>query len=111
MTHTLIHWRYHLNEWVTDYLERKGYFEDSKVVERNQWSQKKKSRYANEVVDMMDETGEVQSLWRDFHLNMKAARETKVGRNHLQPSIRKKNNKSQSSMLIVYYFIIQEGLW
>lgn len=81
------------------------------MVERNQWSQKKKSRYANEVVDMMDETGEVQSLWRDFHLNMKAARETKVGRNHLQPSIRKKNNKSQSSMLIVYYFIIQEGLW
>ncbi|KKA24893.1 hypothetical protein T310_1072 [Rasamsonia emersonii CBS 393.64] len=51
MTHTLIHWRYHLNEWVTDYLERKGYFEDSKVVERNQWSQKKKSRKVDGEMD------------------------------------------------------------
>ncbi|KAL1969273.1 hypothetical protein VTN77DRAFT_9465 [Rasamsonia byssochlamydoides] len=80
MTHTLIHWRYNLNEWVTDYLERKGYFEDSKIVERAQWSQKKKTKYANKVVDMMNESGEIQRLWRDFHLAVKAARETKEGR-------------------------------
>lgn len=79
MTHTLIHWRYHLNEWVTGYLERKGFFEDSKIVERSQWSQKKKTKYANEVVDIMDEAGEVQKLWRDFHLSLRAARESKVG--------------------------------
>jgi hypothetical protein len=78
MAHTLIHWRYELNEWVTGYLERKRFFKDSKVVKRSQWSQKKKNKHANEVVDIMDEEGEIQSLWRDFHNRMKAARETKV---------------------------------
>lgn len=28
---------------------------------------------------MMVESGEVQKLWRDFHITLKAAREVKVG--------------------------------
>jgi hypothetical protein len=78
MTHTLVHWRYYLNEWVIGYLEAKGIFKADRIVEREKWSQKKKFKYANEMVDMMDEMGEVQRLWRDFHINLKAARETKV---------------------------------
>lgn len=78
MAHTLIHWRFHLNEWVTDYLDRMGYLSDEVILERNHWSQKRKGRYAAEVVAMMVETGEVKKLWRDFHINLKAARESTV---------------------------------
>lgn len=78
MAHTLIHWRFHLNEWVTDYLDRMGYLSDEQILERNHWSQKRKGRYAAEVVAMMVETGEVKKLWRDFRINLKAARESTV---------------------------------
>lgn len=78
MAHTLIHWRFHLNEWVIDYLTRQGVFTDARILERSHWSQKRQTKYANEVVDMMVESGEVQKLWRDFHINLKAAREIKV---------------------------------
>ncbi|EFR03237.1 hypothetical protein MGYG_06239 [Nannizzia gypsea CBS 118893] len=78
MAHTLIHWRYHLNEWVIGYLERIGILEDSEVLKREHWSQKKHSKYANEVVDTMGEAGEVDRLWRDFNLNLKTARAATV---------------------------------
>ncbi|GAD95100.1 conserved hypothetical protein [Paecilomyces variotii No. 5] len=76
MAHTLVHWRFHLNEWVIDYLEKRGVFTDEKVVERSHWSVKRQTKYANGLVDSMVETGEVKRLWRDFHINLKAARET-----------------------------------
>ncbi|KAL2005468.1 hypothetical protein VTN00DRAFT_2679 [Thermoascus crustaceus] len=80
MAHTLIHWRFHLNEWVIDYLTRQGVFSDARILERSHWSQKRQTKYANEVVDMMVESGEVQKLWRDFHITLKAAREVKEAR-------------------------------
>ncbi|KAL2382429.1 hypothetical protein RJZ90_003271 [Blastomyces dermatitidis] len=80
MAHTLIHWRYDLNEWVIDYLRRKGIFSDTKVLEREHWSQKRRSKYANQVVDDMEEGGEINRLWRDFNTNLKAAREAKESR-------------------------------
>ncbi|KAK2868125.1 hypothetical protein FQN49_003131 [Arthroderma sp. PD_2] len=78
MAHTLFHWRYHLNEWVVGYLERKGIFEDSEVLKREHWSQRKRTKYSNEVVDTMGEVGEVDRLWRDFNLNLKTARASTV---------------------------------
>ncbi|KAK2790615.1 hypothetical protein FQN53_009084 [Emmonsiellopsis sp. PD_33] len=80
MAHTLIHWRYHLNDWVVDYLKRKDIFSDSKILEREHWSQKKRTKYANQVVDRMEEDGEINRLWRDFNTNLKAARDTKEAR-------------------------------
>ncbi|KAK2795532.1 hypothetical protein FQN52_005299 [Onygenales sp. PD_12] len=80
MAHTLIHWRYHLNDWVVDYLKRKDIFSDSKILEREHWSQKKRTKYANQVVDSMEEDGEINRLWRDFNTNLKAARDTKEAR-------------------------------
>lgn len=76
MAHTLTHWRFHLNEWVTDYLAHQAYLSDDKILERSHWSQKRKTRYGAEVVAMMDQSGEVKKLWRDFHINLKAARES-----------------------------------
>ncbi|KAI1943010.1 hypothetical protein LOZ12_004303 [Ophidiomyces ophidiicola] len=75
MAHTLIHWRFHLNEWVIDYLERKELFSDESVLEREHWSVKKRTKYANQVVDSMRQTGETDRLWKDFNLNAKTARE------------------------------------
>jgi hypothetical protein len=74
----LLHWRYHLNEWVIDYLENLGILADELILQRSRWSQKKLTRYANEVVDTMDAGGEVKRLWRDFHFIVKSARDIKV---------------------------------
>jgi hypothetical protein len=78
LAHTLTHWRFHLNEWVIDHLERMGHMKDDEVLRRNNLSVKRKTRNANEVLDKMVKTGEVDKLWRDFHLNLKSAREKEV---------------------------------
>ena len=78
MAHTLIHWRFHLNEWVTGYLEFKGILDDEEILKRSRWSQGRKTKFADETLGMMIQTGEVQKLWRDFHINLKMARETTV---------------------------------
>ncbi|EEH38492.1 hypothetical protein PAAG_08219 [Paracoccidioides lutzii Pb01] len=80
MAHTLIHWRYHLNEWIIDYLRRKGVFADHEVLGREHWSHKRRTKYSNQVVDAMEEDGEINRLWRDFNTNLKTAREAKESR-------------------------------
>ncbi|KAH8704118.1 hypothetical protein BGW36DRAFT_404351 [Talaromyces proteolyticus] len=80
LTHTLLHWRFHLYEWVVDYLDAKeGLSDPQRSVERDKLSMKKRAKYANKVVDAMDTDGEIQRLWRDFHHNLKAAREKNGG--------------------------------
>lgn len=76
--HALSHWRYHLNEWVLDWLQNEGYTTAQKIVEREKWSIRKKRDYANEVVDTMEQKGEIRALYRDFKHNLEAAREAKV---------------------------------
>lgn len=78
MAHTLIHWRFHLNEWVSGYLELKGILDDDQILVRSRWTQGRKSRFADETLGMMVETGEIQNLWRDFRLILKDARNTTV---------------------------------
>ncbi|KAJ5161525.1 hypothetical protein N7492_006917, partial [Penicillium capsulatum] len=75
LAHTLTHWRFHLNEWVVDYLERMGHMRDAEVLRRSNLSQKRKTRNAIDVINMMVEAGEIDKLWRDFHISLKSARE------------------------------------
>ncbi|KAJ5188454.1 hypothetical protein N7472_007468 [Penicillium cf. griseofulvum] len=75
LAHTLTHWRYHLNEWVIDFLERTGHMESDEILRRNDMSVKRRTRNANHVLDSMTGSGEVDKLWRDFHINLKSARE------------------------------------
>ncbi|KXG49003.1 protein of unknown function DUF4211 [Penicillium griseofulvum] len=75
LAHTLTHWRYHLNEWVIDFLERTGHMESDEILRRNDMSVKRRTRNANDVLDSMTGSGEVDKLWRDFHINLKSARE------------------------------------
>jgi hypothetical protein len=63
---------------VVDHLERMGYLSDEEVLKRSHWSQKRKAKYAAEAVGMMVYEGEVKKLWRDFHINLRAARESEV---------------------------------
>lgn len=77
MAHTLNHWRYHLNEWVVDYLALEGYCAPHRIVERDNWSIKKRRDYANKVVDEMEEKGEIRRLHRDYRTQIDYALEAK----------------------------------
>lgn len=77
MAHTLNHWRYHLNECVVDYLALEGYCAPHRIVERDNWSIKKRRDYANEVVDEMEEKGEIRRLHRDYRAQIDYALEAK----------------------------------
>ncbi|KAL2358201.1 hypothetical protein BJ546DRAFT_1100066, partial [Cryomyces antarcticus] len=75
--HALAHWRYHLNEWVVDYLAAEGYTSPAKIVERDAWSTKKRRAYANKVADEMEAKGEVRRLYRDYRCEIDTARNAK----------------------------------
>ena len=62
MAHTLRHWRWHLNTWVLDYLNRMGHCTPEKLVERDNMSQRKREKIANKIVDFMETSGEIRKL-------------------------------------------------
>ena len=76
--HKLLHWRWHLNDWVLDWLKDEGYTKPDKVIERENWSTKKRTKYANKVVDEMETSGEIENLHRDFKRTLDEARDYKV---------------------------------
>ncbi len=78
IAHTLAHWRYHLNDWVVDYLREEGYTSPEKIVERDSWSTKKRQKYANEVADAMERSGEIKRLYRDYRNEIDTARDSRM---------------------------------
>lgn len=52
--------------------------QDAEVLRRSNLSQKRKTRNAIDVINMMVEAGEIDKLWRDFHINLKSARSATV---------------------------------
>jgi len=77
-SHALHHWRYALNQWVLEWLTRRGHTSADKIVERERWSTKKRTQYANDVVDGMEANGEVRVLYKEFKENLQAARDARV---------------------------------
>ncbi len=77
-SHALHHWRYALNQWVLEWLTRRGHTTAGKIVERERWSTKKRTQYANDVVDGMEANGEVRVLYKEFKENLQAARDARV---------------------------------
>lgn len=61
-----------------DWLQNQGHTSPEKIVERENWSTKKRGEFSNKVVDEMEEKGEIKALYRDFKFNLEAAREYKV---------------------------------
>lgn len=64
VAHTLHHWRYHLYQWVKDYLKREGHLSPEKLVKRDGWSDRKREKKARKIVDGMEEQGEIRTLWK-----------------------------------------------
>ncbi|KAF2238782.1 hypothetical protein EV356DRAFT_504090 [Viridothelium virens] len=78
ISHALEHWRYHLNEWVIDYLRDEGYLTPDKIVERDGWKVRKRRNFANSVVDEMEDKGEIKRLYRDYRTEIDSAREART---------------------------------
>lgn len=78
--HSLSHWKWHLYEWVVDYLGQAGYTAPEKIVKRDKWSTRKRRKYGNKIVDAMQHDGKIKELYRDFKNEIDAARNAKVGR-------------------------------
>lgn len=77
--HGLIHWKYHLKYYVCKYLTNWGHTTCHKIIERDSWSIKKRTKYANDVVDEMVKTGEMKILHKEFKENLAVARSLRVG--------------------------------
>ena len=75
--HALHHWRHALNQWVLKWLREQGYTTAEKIVQRERWSTKRKSEYANSVVDGMETSGQLKQLYREFKENLQAARDAR----------------------------------
>jgi hypothetical protein len=78
--HSLQHWRYHLYEWVVEYLESAGWNTPELIVKRDKWSTRKRQKHANKIVDMMEEEGKIKALYQDFKREIDTARNSKQGR-------------------------------
>lgn len=78
--HSLQHWRYHLYEWVVEYLESAGWNTPKLIVKRDKWSVRKRRKHANKIVDIMEEQGKIKALYSDFKKEIDTARNAKQGR-------------------------------
>lgn len=78
--HTLIHWKYALNEWVVDQLTGEGYLSPESLAEREKMKAKERRNYANNLVDAWEKDGIIKGLYRDFKRQLEAARESNQGR-------------------------------
>jgi hypothetical protein len=76
-SHTLIHWKFHLNEWVVAALEGEGELTAKKLQEREDMTAKKRTKYANRLVDRWEQEGQIKSLHGDFKRQLNTARELK----------------------------------
>lgn len=71
MGHALTHWKYHLNEKILQYLTEQDVLSDQQIVAREKKNKKKREKEAETIVDMMEETGKVRELWREFQRDLK----------------------------------------
>jgi hypothetical protein len=73
--HTLIHWKWHLNDWVVSRLEDEGECTPEKLAERDKMKAKQRHKYANHIVDRWQAQGIIKTLYKDFKSQKDTARE------------------------------------
>jgi hypothetical protein len=78
--HSLIHWKHALNEWVLETLKTEGHLAPNKLAERDGWKTRRKSDYANGIVDQWEKEGQIKGLYREFKTNLEQARDKKQTR-------------------------------
>ena len=64
-----------------DELRRQGLFDPNAILNRESWNAKRKSAYADNIIQQLQESGEVSRLYRDFKNNLNEARNAKVRKN------------------------------
>jgi len=74
----LIHWKKSLNSWVIDNLEVVKELTPDKLAARDQMSARKRSKYANKLVDQWEREGTIAQLYRDFKGQLEAARDAQT---------------------------------
>ena len=61
------------------YLTTAGHVSDGEVVRRERWNSRKRKRFANEVLNEMVDSGQVEIMYRDYKRTLELACSTKVG--------------------------------
>lgn len=74
MGHKLTHWRYHLNQSLLTYLEEQGVLSAEAIVAREKLNKKKREKEAENIVDLMQETGMIDQMWRGLQDDLEDAR-------------------------------------
>lgn len=74
-----------MNFYVLSWLKKQGHLTTERIIERENWSAKKREKYSNAVVDGMVESGEMKTLYKEFKENIEAARSAKVSHFILTP--------------------------
>jgi hypothetical protein len=75
VAHTLYHWRYHLYQWVKDYLKAEGHLTADKLVKRDGWSDRKRDKAARKIVSRMEDKGQIRELYHSYKNQLTAAME------------------------------------
>jgi hypothetical protein len=63
-----------LNQWVISALEGQGEITPAKLAERDAMNVKKRTKYANALVDEWQAIGQIKELWSDYKLVLDEAR-------------------------------------
>ncbi|KAI6245318.1 hypothetical protein HI914_06594 [Erysiphe necator] len=74
-SHSLIHWKFALNEWVIDCLSHEGHFNAEKSSAEYTMDTVQLDQYANNIVDTWESKGIIMSLYRDWKIQRKIAEE------------------------------------
>lgn len=61
--HELMHWKYHLNEWTVDYLQKYGHLDPAKVEERANMSRTNLDDEIQSVLQVMEDKNEIEMLF------------------------------------------------
>lgn len=74
MGHKLTHWKYHLNQALLSYLEEQEVLSAESILAREKLNKKKREKEAENIVDMMQETGVISEMWKDLQNDLEDAR-------------------------------------
>ncbi|KKY23931.1 hypothetical protein UCRPC4_g02744 [Phaeomoniella chlamydospora] len=72
--HKLLHWKYHLNQYILDLLRANGYLTPEQIVQRDSKSQRQREKQAETFIDELESSGEMDELWRVWKLELEGAR-------------------------------------
>ena len=55
-----------------------GHISPEKIVEREEWSAKRREKYADKIVDWLETSGDIKGMYKEFKQNLDIAREARV---------------------------------